>query len=176
MSALNATAKSPSANAFLTVARANTILTTERLYTNEWTAASDSTKERSVIWATRLLSDAFSWYGSPTTVEQALPFPRAGLVNPYNQSQVIDDDTIPLLIERVTADLALELIKRNRTQEPELIGLGIKSASVGPLSVEINPMDVPNLLPASVMLALQSFGTPNPGTTAGLSFSPVVRT
>lgn len=110
---VNATPLSPTANSFVTVARADEILDVDLFYAALWTAVTDAdTKARAVITATSILN-RFAFAGLKSTEEQALEFPRYGV---YDQSGwLADSGLIPPFVERATAFLAAELIKSGTT-------------------------------------------------------------
>ena len=83
---LIATPGSPLANSYVTVAAANGYLE-GRLYTEPWFGihaleetelVSVATRETALIWATSLLDTQVRWYGTPTTLTQALAWPMTG--------------------------------------------------------------------------------------------------
>lgn len=171
--ALVATPKSPIANSYATYARANTILTTEWLNASAWTAATQPQAEAALIMATTLMDLAFAYDGSMRTVEQALRLPRAGLITQDGVS--IDMETIPLIAEKACAVFANELLASNRLQDPALLGLGISAASLGPISVTIDPKQVKDLIPQSVVLLLAPIATMNPEAASGMKIVKLSR-
>jgi hypothetical protein len=165
MPTIIATPKAVDANAYLTLAEATTYLTEGRLHTAEWSAATQTTKEVAIIWATRSLDVAFSWNGSERTLEQALRWPRSGVRNLDNDW--FDYDEVPEILKRATANLAFELIKRDRTAEPEILGQGFSQARVASLDVTVDKAQVLGLIPQYIALELQPLGSPFPGAISG---------
>lgn len=161
---LDATVKGPSANSYLTVAEADALLA-QRLYVSKWTAAVNATKEAALQWATNLLDQGFNWEGSPTTVEQALRWPRGGTFD--SDHYYFEQNTLPDLIKRATAELALELVKRDRVSDPDLLGLGFVEAKVGSLNIKIDPGMVLSLIPRHIVLMVAPLGAPVAGATNG---------
>jgi hypothetical protein len=160
---LDATVKGAAANSYLTETVATTYLTGNRLYTTEWSAATTGDREKALIWATKLLDECFEWEGSPTSIEQALRWPRVGVTNRDGQWE--DQDAIPTVIQNVVAEFAHELVKRDRLTEPEMLGLGLDQVSVGPVSASINPAMVLPLIPRHIAIMLTGYGEPIGGVT-----------
>jgi len=171
---IDATVKGSASNSFATQVEADAYFLEERLFDDEWVASTMAVKEAALRWSTRVLSEAVDWYGSPTTTTQALPWPRAGIVDVYNK-QYVSEHVIPGFIKRIQFDLALELIKRNRTQEPGLIGNAIGAASLGDLSVTVNKNDLPALIPASLMVSIAPYGELTGAARVGARNIPIAR-
>lgn len=135
MPTVNATAKSASANSYVTLAEADTYHD-ERLHNAEWSAASSADKERAVIWATGVLEANFNWYGIKRTREQSLQWPRYGVTD--ESGYTIDEDTIPVRLKDATSVLAYLLIVSDRTKlDGDSESAGLKSLGIGSGEVEI---------------------------------------
>lgn len=144
------------ANAYVSEAEADQILT-DRLYASAWTDAGTDARSQAILWATRILDQAIDWYGAPATTEQRLRCPRVGWVD--QDGRTIDQDTIPDLLKQATAEMALELLRRDRAQEPEVLGLGISQGSIGgALSATIDRTMVLGLVPDSILVLLAPLG------------------
>ena len=104
---LIATAGSPLANSYATVADANTLLSPlihpALMESETQTALADA-----LIEATRLLDVEVRWIGSPATSTQALAWPRLGVRTP--QGQELSSATIPIFLQYATALYALHLL------------------------------------------------------------------
>jgi hypothetical protein len=155
--ALDATIGGANSNSYLTEAEANAYLTNERLYITAWTAATTTVREQALIWATFLIDASFEFEGSRRYLTQALRFPRAGLVDV--DGDYIDQDTIPSLIKKATATYALYLLQGDRTAEPSILGLGIKEAKIGPLSVIVDSLENKPIIPDDIALILAPLGS-----------------
>ena len=72
-------------------------------------------------------------------------------------------DEIPYRVEWATAELALELLKRDRSAEPGLLGLGFREAKVGSLMVKVDASSsgIPDLIPNSINAILAPVGKPS---------------
>lgn len=171
--ALVTTPKAVNANAYVDYARANTILTTEWLNVAAWTAATQAKAESAIIMATFLMDAAFNYSGTKTTVEQALRLPRVGLVD--QDGITIDQDTIPKIAEKACAVFANELLTSNRLEDPALLGLGISAASIGPMSVTIDRMQIKALIPKDVVIILAPIAEVDPIAASGMRMSKLGR-
>lgn len=158
-SILNATDKSTTANAYCTEAYATTYLTQKRLpnYAPEWLVADVPTREAAIIWATRVLDECFNWNGWKRTLTQSLRWPRSGVTTP--DFFWYDYDTVPDPIREGTAELALSLLKRDRTKEPKLLGQGFSDLAVGPIKLNVDPTMVLALIPTHIAAKLQYMGS-----------------
>lgn len=164
--ALDTTPKSTTGDSYISESRATFLLSNFRLAYAEWTAAGSTTREASLRLATRLLDSSFVWMGSKRTLTQSLRWPRAGVLD--QDELYVDPDAIPKQIEMATADLALAFLQRDRFIEPELIGQGFSKASVGTLSVEVDPEMVLTTIPRSIVLDLEGLGTLNQNASTGM--------
>ncbi len=170
-----ATPKAVNANSYLTLVRANAIMD-ERLYVTAWTAATDDTKNRALIWSTALLDAMMEWQGNVTEPGtwngteqvgiQALRWPRYPVVNRDGYGY-LNKDTIPLDIERATVELALSLLGSDRFAMPSILGQGIEEASVGSLRVKVSAAMVEDLIPANIYAMLAHLGNPIPEAQLG---------
>lgn len=162
---LDATVGGASSNSYLTEAAAGSILTDDRLYVTAWSGAVSASREAALRWATRLLDQHFTFAGSPTTTTQALRWPRFGALD--LDGRLVDSDAIPLPISRATAELALELLKRDRSAESDLTGLGISEAKVGSIAVKVSEESELALIPRGIIDSLIPLGTINEVAGAG---------
>ena len=106
---LIATPGSPVANSYCTVAEAGLILS-ERLHTSAWDNATTLDREKSLMWATRLIDDLAHWSLRPTApLTQALWWPVVGALDVYGNP--ILSTVIPGFLKRATAEYALALLE-----------------------------------------------------------------
>lgn len=165
MSHLIATPEASNANAYVTEADANTYLTTYRLYFDAWTAADTETRENALIWATNLIDASFDFYGNKTTLEQALRFPRSGLVDEDGNN--VDYHTIPVQLERATAELALYLLTQDPTKLPSVLGKGVSHIRLDVLEIDADMQALIELIPQQVISLLSPFGSLKPSAIIG---------
>jgi hypothetical protein len=171
---LNATVGSPAANSYLTRAEALEILTTRRLHSSAWMSVTPTQQDAALMWATRLIDQGFDWTGAVRTLEQSLRWPRAGMRD--LDYRWVPYDTVPERLKDAVADLALALIQRDRTGDPELHGLGFSQARVANLSVTVDRSMVLRLIPKHIIDTLTIWGVPiNPQGSGGMSSVPLER-
>ena len=101
------------ANSYASVAEADAYHDS-RLHSLAWTAAQTPVKERALAMATTTLDAMTSWHGTRQSAEQALAWPRTGVV--YDGLR-INGDVIPAPLKRATAELARLLIAEDLTQD-----------------------------------------------------------
>lgn len=129
---------------------------------------SGSQRERALIMATTILHETMVWLGTPTTDTQALHFPAWGVLD--DDGREYNRDVIPPLLEVATAEMALELLRRDRLSSPGVLGLGLSRAKVGPVDVQINDKQQEDVIPRNVLAYLTPFGTLESEARAGASF------
>lgn len=155
--ALITTPSGSNSNAYVNVAEANAYLLDGRLQASAWEDLDDDDKARAIIWATFLIDNLWTWMGSPTLTTQALVWPRYGAWTRDGTS--LDSSVVPPVVRRATAELAFYLTQKDRTADPKLLGLGFRSASVGSLSVTVDPTMIPELVPLYIKAILAPYGT-----------------
>jgi len=134
--ALITTPKAADANSYCSLTDADDFLINGRTSTVTWSTATSQDKEKSLRYATYLLDRLFDWKGSVTTNEQALRWPRSGVVD--SDGRIINANTIPAILARATSEFAVELLKKDRASDNGLLGLGFSEAKVGPISIKLD--------------------------------------
>lgn len=120
-------------NSYVTIAEADALLD-DRPYATAWTASAntDDAKTRSLITATRILDEQFSWRGVASSQAQPLGWPRTGVYDRIGASVTGVPDEIKL----ATALMALALTVSNRIDSAQQSGGEISSVSIGDISVD----------------------------------------
>lgn len=139
------------------------------------TRLSANQKEAALIWATNIFERSFSWQGAPTYVlaEQALAWPRTGVYD--KDGREFPPTVIPEDLRRLTAEFGLNLLQRDTSRLPKVIGTGIKRAILpGPLQADVDTKNVVGLIPPYIIQQLTLFGVLVTGAT-GFSFASMVR-
>ena len=138
------------------------------LYASTWTAATTGNKEKALAMATRLIDGLFQFNGFKRISTQALQWPRRECRDPDIENGVIpglllvrgpylDETKVPALVVNATCELARELIKQDRTDDPD--GEGLRSMSVvGAFRLDFNPADKAPVIPRLVQTWLGKFG------------------
>lgn len=129
------------------------------LYTSAWTQATDSDKEKSLIWATRLLDEQIDWTGFKRERAQALQWPRNGVID--RAGYLIDSDMMPQTLKDATAEMARFLLASDRTAEDDTIGF--KRIKAGSVEIEIDKSDREarkQVIPKHIFAMLHPIGRP----------------
>jgi hypothetical protein len=146
-----ATPGAANANSFLTILEADAYHAA-RLHNDEWSAATELQKEAALLWATRIL-DRHSWVGRRTNELQRLRWPRTGV---YDQDDFwVHQDVVPSFLKDATAELALLLLRKDRTAEAETTGLS--KIVVGPIELEMDPADTLKDVSPEVWRMIQAY-------------------
>jgi hypothetical protein len=133
---ITATAGSASANSFVTLAEAETYMEA-RLNATLWDAATEDTKNRALVEATREI-DVLSYIGRSADDTQALSWPRQWAINPddpdYNYFLTTD---VPQRIKNAQMELAFQFIKQGTTDVAALdSNVGIKRKKIDVIETE----------------------------------------
>jgi len=97
-----------------------------------WSAAATPAKEAALRKATQFLDATFIWIGALHDTAQALNWPRSGAYDPEDRQL---DNSVPVMVENATAELALEAISSalvsTQSRDDQ-----VKKAQAGSVSVE----------------------------------------
>lgn len=168
MPTIIATAGANNANSYCTVAEADAYFETQ-LYATTWTDADQEDKEKAMIMATRILDEEIDWQGVKTSEDQALRWPRGNVED--RDGYIFVNDEIPVFLQNATAELAHQLLLKNRFQTLDDAATGIKSVKAGSVAVEFDKMDRISLLPQSVLSMIEPYHN---GAQGGMEV-PLVR-
>lgn len=111
-----------------------------RLNATAWDAATDDTKNRALVEATREL-DVLAWDGWRTNDVQALSWPRDWVVNPDDPNgQYYADNIIPQRVKDACMELANQFIVAGTSDVASLdSSVGVKREKVDVLETEYDP-------------------------------------
>ena len=138
------------------------------LYATEWTGASSPTKTAALVFATRLIDAHYQFRGFKSHDTQALQWPRefardddalrvSGIGGLMSRSEYFDSDKVPTLLRDATIETARELIKANRTEDPDGEGLATL-ALTGTLSLTFDKRDRRPVIPLVAQSMLSKLG------------------
>lgn len=118
-----------------------------RPHSEDWDGLKDDgAKESVLVMATRLLDD-LRWVGVKAT-DSALRWPRSYVSD--RDDQQLADNTIPVFLERATAELAMHLSATDSTRETEM--KEFSKLSAGPIKIDFNIESRDNpVIPKNVM-------------------------
>ena len=159
-----ATPEGPTSNAYATEAETTAYLET-RPNSASWTDGSADDKARAVITATWLMESLLDYTGSITTLEQALNWPRSGVSD--REGRYLDQDTVPALIKRAMAELALYLLVSDRLADPGVLGQGFSQAKLGSMEVTVDPSQVLAYIPGHIIAMLDGLASLRPDAARG---------
>lgn len=137
------------------------------LYSSVWIDASVETQSVALVMATRLIDALFNFNGFRRTSGQALQWPRRWCPDPDGEGSVfqgisslgsyVDESIVPSALIDATCELARELIKADRTEDPD--DEGLKSFSLdGVMSIVFNARTRRPVIPALVQALVGRFG------------------
>ncbi len=136
--ALNTTPGHASANSYVTLAEASTYVDDNVVSSDNrttWTSASDDDRTRALTFATTLLDKSVEWDGCKATEEQALQWPREGVLDDNGFS--VDETIIPLAVKKAQTETALWLLQ-NGGEIPQLASSQFDSLKVGAITLDFN--------------------------------------
>jgi len=132
---LIATAGAADANSYVTLETASYYFGS-RLHSDDWDGAGDDEERKAaLITATGILDSHCEWRSYRMTDTQALGWPRASI---DVDGVLTPNDAIPGGIVKVTCELALTLLERDRTKAGEASADQISDMKVGPLSFKFD--------------------------------------
>jgi hypothetical protein len=138
------------------------------LYASDWSGASTATKTAALVMATRLVDAYFQFRGFKAHDTQALQWPRElardddalttrGLSVLSYGSDYFASDAVPRLLRDATIETARELIKADRTADPDGEGLATL-ALTGTLSITFDKSDRAPVVPHVAQAMLSKLG------------------
>lgn len=155
---ITATAGAANANAYCTLAEANTYHTEQRLHSETfWNAQSEDLKNRAIVWATRTLDEMLDYEGYKASDAQALRWPRTSVYT--IDGDEVDYESIPQFLKNATAEFAYHLLVGDRTEETNRDLKGFKYMRIGDLAMVIDPYTGKPVIPPSVMNILAGYAT-----------------
>lgn len=142
------------------------------LYSSDWLNAETEDRRASLVWSTQLLDQYMVWVGSKATLEQALRWPRAGVVD--RDGYAIDSNIIPEDVRRATAEFARHLLIKDRTAEDSTRGFSELEADV--LRLVIDKDDRVGVIPDNIAAMLTPHLAEDTSAGTGGLFAKLVRT
>jgi hypothetical protein len=159
------------ANTYLSLAEANSYAES-RLYSEQWSAATDATKNAALTMATRMIDAQHQFNGYKRTAEQALQWPRVECPDPdISQQQFatsrrfivgpyVAEDIVPKAVKDATAELAIRMLASDRTADAQGGAGGIREVEVaGAIRVEFTDTNPTPPIPDFVTDMLWKYAT-----------------
>jgi len=163
---IDATPAGVSSNSYSLLSEAD-VYHSERLHSEVWDGSDDATKNAALVMATRLMDSMFVWSEYPTTAEQALQWPRSGMIA-ANQLEEIDPYEIPIELKRATAEFARQLITADTSANSDVETQGIASLSAGGVSLSFREGVKAKVVPDAVTFILPSWWFTLRGSKTGI--------
>lgn len=185
MPQLDATTGGASANSYATVAAAQDYIDTlvPSTLADAWNDAGEEDQGKALMMATRQLNTWFNWFGSQTSLDQALPWPRIGVLkpnvaegggggsvtNPWHKpfGTLLNQNEVPQGIVEVTAELARQLLTGDRLSDSQIETQGLRGLTAGPVSLEFAGGVMAKPVPDSVVAMASHYGTLHGRTGSG---------
>ena len=127
------TPAAPNANSYVTLDEANAYMET-RLHSEAWATFTDEQKNAAIISATSWLDICFIWTGAPSTLPQALGWPRTGMFT--RNGQPIAALELPFDLKKATAEFSFSLASAQRTADNDAANQGIAEMEAGPVRLK----------------------------------------
>lgn len=135
----DATVGGPDSTSFVTVEEADAYFTSHP-FGEPWLEYDESQKESYLMMSTRTLS-AQCWTGQATSPDQALAWPRMGMIG--TNGYPIPSDIIPREIKYMTLEMAFRTASEGSTASSSVADQSLKRVKAGSVEVEyFNPQDV----------------------------------
>jgi len=153
---LDADPTSPGFNCYVSLADAATMVGEELHFTN-WEGATDPTREKALMTATRLLDQYVDWYGVVASANQPLAWPRKQVTRAdREQGTYFDSSTIPDVIKYATVRYAEALLAEDLAADQ---ASGLSGLSVAGIELRFNRLDRKDPVPPLVRQAVGPYGT-----------------
>jgi hypothetical protein len=139
------------------------------LYATDWTGANADIKAAALVMASRLIDALHQFRGFRAHSAQALQWPRErardddalavrSISGLSSGSEYFANNALPAALVSATCETARELIKRDRTAEPDELGLQTL-ALTGTLSVAFDKLDRADIVPPVAAAWLAKLGS-----------------
>ena len=137
------------------------------LYATVWTGADASIKAAALVMATRLIDGLFAFNGTRATAQQVLQWPRLLCFDPDRPAiaavptivipwYYVPGNIVPVPVVNAVIETARELIKKDRTDNPQ--GEGLKSSNIGSMQMSYDKTDRAPILPHVALCFLSKYG------------------
>lgn len=129
------------------------------LYATALSGTTLDAKERAVRMATRTLDANIEWQGYRSQDAQALEWPRAGVTV---ENRLVDSATIPPPIKQAVVELAIFLLRRDRTDDSTDQPVNKLSLGDGALQIDLGEGSastaVEHVIPEAVARLVRKYG------------------
>ncbi len=159
MPTLDATTGGASANSYASIAEAQVYMDTlvPSTLIETWDSAGEEDQGKALQMATRLLDTWFEWYGFVSSTDQALLWPRSGVID--RNGYEVPTDEVPQGIVDATSELARQLLAGDRTADSDIEANKLKSLKAGPVELTFGGGVSSKPVPDAVMVMASFYGT-----------------
>lgn len=166
------TAGATNSNSYATVSEANTYHDSIREEADQvWSALHDGKKERLLVMATRLIDEHFVFLGYKRNSNQALHWPRSGVVKDgkyaYGTFENLDETTIPQFVKDATSEFARLLSAEDTTADDDTAGFKQLMVQGISLTMDQSSRLSKGVIRSSVYSILRKYGDYIPSLNAG---------
>lgn len=153
---LDCTIGGASSNSYVSLATAGLYIEENIHISATWASLSTANREASLIYATTLLDAEISWIGTKANDDdtQRLRWPRSDAYDADDYA--IDDDIIPIPIQKATSLFGYFLSQSDRTEDSSTFGF--KQLEAGSLNMVIDKYDRKPIMPNIVWDLIKSYG------------------
>jgi len=153
---LDCTIGGASSNSYTSLATAGLYLEENIHIYATWASLSTANREASLIYATTLLDAQIDWIGEKANDDdtQALRWPRSDAYDADDYA--IDDDIIPIPVQKATSFYAYFLSQTDRTEDNATFGF--KQLEAGSLNMVIDKYDRKPVMPNIVWDLIKAYG------------------
>ena len=138
----------------------------------EFLSATEQEQIARLIQATVINDLLLHAYGNRTSEEQALEFPRTGLVDSHNRKYL--NTEIPAKIKYAQFEQALYLFTSS-IKLPSILTQGFSQAKLDTMSITVDKQFIPNKLDTDALDFLREFGMVDSGAVGSIKVANVVR-
>ena len=133
--ALIVTPGADDANSFATLVEANDY-NSSRTFAAIWGSTDTTNQEAAMKQAARLMCSSFHWTGKAVDEDQALAWPREGMLSRNGfVIPISGTKSIPRDLKESQSEFARQLIEADRTADNEAQKAGITSVKAGPVTI-----------------------------------------
>jgi len=141
------------ATSYVSVSDADDIIATN-IHDTTWTALSTEDKQSTLIWASRLLDERVTWFGTKTVPTSGLRWPRTGTVD--KDGVAIASNVVPEDVATATVELARTLTVEDPTVPAD--SDGIAELGVDVIKIKFDTNYVNTTFPSRISHIISSIG------------------
>lgn len=143
------------ANSYVSVAEADDYFAFDLNFADDWTALTNTQKQHSLAWASRLLDQKTSWNGNKVVETSGLRWPRSYV---YDRDEIlIADDEVPVPVKDATCELAKYLQANDLTTGKDIEN--IRRIAIDVIEIEYQENSSQSSIPTIINAILEDLGS-----------------